>query len=70
MSRYLSFTQPRLHVEKGDVDLKLSDSQPLKVCATGQEGVVDQRFANYGDIETKEDGYQHYLGSTHPDQFR
>ena len=51
------------------MELKLSDSQPLKVCVTGKEVSLDQKFSCYGDIETK-DNYQHYFGSIHPDQSR
>ena len=50
--------------------MKLSDSQPLKVCVTGKQVVVDEKFSGYGDTETKEDNYQHYYGSIHNDQFR
>ena len=35
--------QSRCHVEEGDVDLKLSDSQPLKVCVTGKQVSVDHQ---------------------------
>lgn len=65
-----NFSLLRFHVEEGDVDLKLSDSQPLKVCVTGKQVVVDEKFSGYGDTETKEDNYQHYYGSIHNDQFR
>ena len=63
-------SESRFHVEEGDVILKLSDSQPLKVCVTGKQVSVDDKFSGYGDIETKEDNYQHYFGSIKPDQFR
>ena len=36
---------------------------------TGTEVETDQKFAQFGAVETKEDNYQHYLGTTMPDQF-
>ena len=61
--------ESRVHVEEGDIHLKLSESQPLKVCATGREVVADEKFSNYGGIEATEENYQQYNGAVQPDQF-
>lgn len=61
--------ESRLHVEEGNINLKVADNQPVKVCVTGTEVEVDSKFAQFGTVETKEDNYQHYLGTIMPDQF-
>lgn len=61
--------ESRIHAEEGDICLKLADNHPVKVCATGKEVLTDVNFAKFGTVETKEDEYQHYLGTIHPDQF-
>jgi len=60
--------ESRIHVEEGDISLKMSDSHPVKVCVTGKEVSTDNKFANFGTVKTKEDNYQHYLGTIQPDQ--
>ena len=63
-------SESRIHVEEGDISLKMADSHPLKLCVTGTEVVTDDKFSKYGDIETKEDdNHQHYYGRIQPDQF-
>ena len=63
-------SESRIHVEEGDISLKMADSHPLKLCVTGTEVETDDKFSKYGDIETKEDDkHQHYLGKIQPDQF-
>jgi len=61
--------ESRLHVEEGNINLKIAENQPLKVCVTGTEVKTDAQFAKFGSVETKEDNYQHYLGTIMPDQF-
>jgi len=61
--------ESRLHVEEGDINLKIADNQPVKVCVTGTEVETDEQFAKFGNVETKEDNYQHYLGTIMPNQF-
>jgi len=61
--------ESRIHAEEGDICLKLADNHPVKVCATGKQVLTDDNFAKFGTVETKEDEYQHYLGTIHPDQF-
>jgi len=61
--------ESRLHVEEGDINLKIAENQPLKVCVTGTEVKTDAKFAKFGSVETKEDNYQHYLGTIMPHQF-
>jgi hypothetical protein len=56
-------------VEEGNINLKIAENQPLKVCVTGTEVKTDAQFAKFGSVETKEDNYQHYLGTIMPDQF-
>ena len=41
----------------------------FQVCVTGKEVITDSKFATFGTVETKEDNYQHYLGTIQPDQF-
>jgi len=62
-------TESRIHVEEGDINLKMADNHPLKLCVTGTEVVTDDTFAKYGDIDTKEDDHKHYFGRVQPDQF-
>jgi len=61
--------ESRLHVEEGDINLKMADNQPVKVCVTGTEVETDQQFSKFGSVQTKEDNYQHYLGTIMPNQF-
>eukprot|EP00092_Neocalanus_flemingeri_P011322 GFUD01012201.1.p1 GENE.GFUD01012201.1~~GFUD01012201.1.p1 ORF type:complete len:417 (-),score=118.03 GFUD01012201.1:97-1347(-) len=61
--------ESRIHVEEGNISLKMADNHPVKVCVTGNEVVTDTKFAKFGEVETKEDNYQHYLGTIQPDQF-
>jgi len=61
--------ESRLHVEEGDINLKIADNKPVKVCVTGTEVETDQQFAKFGTVQTKEDNYQHYLGTIMPNQF-
>ena len=60
--------ESRIHVEEGDISLKMADSHPLKLCVTGTVVETDDKFSKYGDIETKEDD-QHYFGKIQPDLF-
>ena len=62
-------SESRIHVEDGDISLKMADNHPLKLCVTGTEVVTDEKFAKYGEIETKEDDHKHYSGRIQPDQF-
>ena len=59
----------RVHVEEGDIDLKVADNHPVKLCVTGKQVVTDEKFSAYGAVETKDDDYQHYYGTIQPDQF-
>jgi len=63
--------ESRVHVEEGDITLKLTDSFPLKVCVTANEIILDTKFSQYGNIDDKQydDGYKHYLGTIQPDKF-
>jgi len=63
--------ESRVHVEEGNIRLKMADNHPVKVCATGLEVEVDTKFSDLGSVGVKEDcpNYQHYLGILMPDQF-
>merc|ERR1712027_307201 len=61
--------ESRVHIEEGDVDLKMADNHPVKLCVTGKELTVDETSAKYGEKETKEDEFQHYFGTVQPDKF-
>ena len=77
--------ESRVHVEEGDIRLKMADNHPVKVvvtlnlelysfvkvCATGLVVEVDTKFSDLGSVGVKEDcpNYQHYLGILMPDQF-
>jgi len=62
--------ESRLHVESGDITLKISDNHPLKVCVTAPEIIMDAKFSKYGSINLeKEDNYQHYFGTIQPEKF-
>jgi len=63
--------ESRIHVEEGDITVKLTDTYPLKVCVTANEIILDTKFSQYGQIDEKkfDDGYKHYLGSIQPEKF-
>jgi len=62
--------ESRLHVEEGDITLKMSDNFPLKVCVTASEIILDTKFSKYGSINPdKEDNYKHYFGTIQPEKF-
>jgi len=62
--------ESRIHVEDGDITLKLSDNYPLKVCVTASEIILDTKFSQYGTINPKEgDDYKHYFGTIQPEKF-
>ena len=57
----------RIHVEDGDVELKMSDSHPVQLRVTGKTVDTDQSFAQHGAVETR-DGLHHYTGALQPHQ--
>ena len=59
-----------MHIEEGNVNLKMADNHPVKLCVTGKKIITDETFSKYGDVVTKEDEYQHYFGTVQPDKFR
>merc|ERR1711915_596573 len=54
---------------EGNVNLKMADNHPVKLCVTGKKIDTDVTFSNYGEVVTKEDEYQHYFGTVQPDKF-
>merc|ERR1719348_2079852 len=61
--------ESRVHIEEGNVNLKMADNHPVKLCVTGKKIITDETFSKYGDVVTKEDEYQHYFGTVQPDKF-
>ena len=61
--------ESRVQLEQGDIQLRIAESQPLKLCVTGRELTVDEKFSSYGKVEGKEENYQQYNGAIQPDQF-
>jgi hypothetical protein len=63
--------ESRIHVEEGDITVKLADNFPLKVCVTANEIILDTKFSQYGNIDDKkyDDGYKHYAGTIQPEKF-
>jgi len=61
--------ESRVHIEEGNVNLKMADNHPVKLCVTGKKIFTDETFSKYGDVVTKEDEYQHYFGTVQPDKF-
>ena len=61
--------ESKVHVEEGNIDLKMAQNHPVKLCVTAKKVTTDDTFAKVGDMETKEDDYQHYFGTIHPEQF-
>jgi len=63
--------ESRIHVEEGDITVKLTDTFPVKVCVTANEIILDTKFSQYGSIDDKkyDDGYKHYAGTIHPEKF-
>jgi len=61
--------ESRIHVEKGNLHLKLSDKHPLKVNITASGGIIpDTSFQKMGKLE-KTDGKTTFQASIQPDQF-
>ena len=60
--------ESRVQVEEGDIQLKLAESHPLKLCVTGRQIAVDEKFSSCGEIEATEENYQQYNGVLQPDQ--
>jgi hypothetical protein len=61
--------ESRIHVEQGDIVLKIADTFPLKVCVTAAEIILDTKFSKYGEITSKDDDYKHYFGTIQPEKF-
>ncbi|XP_023336502.1 uncharacterized protein LOC111707592 isoform X2 [Eurytemora carolleeae] len=61
--------ESRIHVENGDIVLKIADNFPLKVCVTAAEIILDTKFRKYGEISSKDDDYKHYFGTIQPEKF-
>jgi len=58
-----------IHVEDGDINVKVTDRYPLKVCITADKIMLDENFGKYGTVNMKEDNYEHFLGTIQPDKF-
>lgn len=61
--------ESRIHLEEGDIKLRMSDTFATKLCVTADEITLDDKFSQHGSVERKEDNYCHYLGIIHPDKF-
>jgi len=62
--------ESRIHVEDGDISLKISDTFPLKISVNANEIVLDTKFSEYGTLSrTQDDNYQHYYGGIETEKF-
>jgi hypothetical protein len=58
----------RVHLEQGDILLKLTATHPLNLAITATEIVLDPAFQQLSTVEVKADGYSHYSGTVQPEQ--
>jgi len=62
--------ESRIHVEEGDITLKISDNYPVKVSVNASEIIPDTKFNSYGTVtRTKDENYQHYYGIIQQEKF-
>ena len=65
--------ESRIHVEEGNVHLKISDAHPLKVSIDATDVVPDSTFSQYGKVEKKQDSvenqYGHFFAAIEPNKF-
>lgn len=62
--------ESRIHVEDGNIHLKLSDSYPLKLSVDANEIVTDAKCGEHGKVEKKLDSdHQHFFSAIEPNKF-
>lgn len=63
--------ESRIHVEDGDIVLKMSESFPVKITIDANRVIPDTKFAAHGKIETRPSGSPavHYSAAIQPNVF-
>jgi len=64
--------ESRIHVEDGDVHLKLNENYPLKIDILANEVVPDAKFQGLGQVEKSGNGEEqmaHYFAAIEPNKF-
>ncbi len=72
--------ESRVHVEKGDVYLRISDAYPVKISIDANDVIPDTKFKAHGQVETREEGTtgmggvtqgpsKHYFCAIQPEKF-
>jgi len=62
--------ESRIHVEDGDIRLRISDSYPIKLCIDANEVIPDAKCSEHGKVEKKLNGEnQHFFAAIEPNKF-
>jgi len=62
--------ESRIHVEDGDIRLRISDSYPIKLSIDANEVIPDAKCSEHGKVEKKLDGEnQHFFAAIEPNKF-
>ena len=64
--------ESRIHVEKGDIRVRINDSHPLKINIDANDVIPDAKFQAIGTVEAREAGAgpgKHFACSIQPDKF-
>lgn len=62
--------ESRIHVEDGDIRLRITDSYPIKLSIDANEVIPDAQCSEYGKVEKKLDGEnQHFFAAIEPNKF-
>ena len=62
--------ESRIHIEQGDIHLKLSDTYPLKLSIDANDIVADEKFSEHAKIEKRQNSESvHLFAAIEPNQF-
>ncbi len=64
--------ESRIHVEEGDIHLRVSDDQPLKLLIDANDIIPDTKFKSLGKVKNEEGdaaGRKRFECLLHPNQF-
>ena len=67
ISRLLA--ESRIHVEKGDIRVRINDSHPLKINIDANDVIPDTKFQAIGTVEARAGPGKHFACSIQPDKF-
>ncbi len=63
--------ESRIHVEEGNITLKMIDSHPIKITIDANQVIPDTKFSKHGTIEARKDSPNtvHYSAAIQPNVF-